>query len=374
MINNDAIGYITANYTTIGKSSLTETRPLAALPFMGRYRLIDFPLSNMMNAGIRTVGVVLPPNYRPLADHLGAGRPWELDRKRGGLFLLPGNAFGTTRQNCRFLMRDIIANRVLFERSRSPYVVMSATNIVFNMDLGAVIDAHATSGAEITMVYTRAKRAETDTMRMEIGDAGRVRSLYPTGGCQYGDAEFLDLFVINRDTLLQIIEDYSNYDYKDFFEALDGDIALHDVCTYEFKGLSIGMFDVESYYRRSMEVLDPSVMDELFHPDRPIMTKAHDTPPASYSSGSNAQNSFISAGCRIEGTVRGSILSRDVVVEPGAYVANSIVMQSCLICRGARVENAILDKNNVVPSQTELRGTPDATLVLSKAPIPGCTK
>ena len=93
-----AIGYITANYTSKQHSALLESRPLASVPFMGRYRLIDFPLSNMMNAGIRTVGVVLPGNYRSLVDHLGSGREWELDRKKGGLFLLQGSAYGTAKK------------------------------------------------------------------------------------------------------------------------------------------------------------------------------------------------------------------------------------------------------------------------------------
>ena len=110
MINRKAIGYITANYTCRTSSKLTECRPL---PVFGRYRLIDFPLSNMMNAGIKTVGVVMPSNYRSLIDHMESGRDWMLDRKKGGLFLLPGNAFGASKRGMRFLLRDIIANKTL---------------------------------------------------------------------------------------------------------------------------------------------------------------------------------------------------------------------------------------------------------------------
>ena len=159
MINRKAIGYITANYTSKQHSALLESRPLASVPFMGRYRLIDFPLSNMMNAGIRTVGVVLPGNYRSLVDHLGSGREWELDRKKGGLFLLQGSAYGTAKKGIRFLLRDINTNKMLFQRASEPYVVMSATNIVFNMDLSDVIDAHERSGSGVTMIYKKAGRA-----------------------------------------------------------------------------------------------------------------------------------------------------------------------------------------------------------------------
>ncbi|MDY2776921.1 MAG: glucose-1-phosphate adenylyltransferase subunit GlgD [Collinsella sp.] len=367
MINRKAIGYITANYTGKEHSVLLDDRPLASCPFMGRYRLIDFPLSNMMNAGIRTVGVVLPTNYRSLVDHLGSGREWELDRKKGGLFLLQGSAYGTAKKGMRFLLRDICSNKMLFQRATEPYVVMSGTNIVFNMDLGHVIEAHENSGSGITMIYKQADRKLDDVTKLNIGDRGRVQSIEE--GCAYGDSKFLDCFVINRDLLLQICEDYANIDYLDLFDAIKDDFGRIDVCSYEFKGLAVGMFSEETYYRRSMDMLNPDVMHQLFTHERPIMTKAHDVAPAKYAAGSNACNSYISAGCKIEGTVRGSILSRDVVVESGASVTNSIIMQSCVIKAGARVDNAILDKNNVVPANTELRGTPDAILVVPKVPL-----
>ncbi len=364
MLNSKAIGYITANYQGAEPSKLLEGRPIASLPIMGRYRLIDFPLSNMVNAGIRTVGLVMPGNYRSLIDHVGHGKDWMLDRKKGGLFLLPGNPYGTTKRGMRFLLRDIISNRSLFDRSDAPYVVMMGSNIIFNMDLNAIIDAHEASDVGLTMVYVKAERTHKDVNRLIIGDAGRVQKIEQ--GCEYGDNKFIDCFIINRELLLQIIDNYASADYLDLFEAIQGDFARIDVCSYEFKGMAIGIFNEDTYYKRSMELLDLPTYDHLFVKDRPIRTKAHDAAPAKYYAGSNATNSLISAGDEIQGTVRGSILSRGVVVENGASVTNSIIMQGCTIKRGARVENAIIDRNNTVPENTELRGTPDAILVIGK--------
>ena len=367
MINNKAIGYITANYTAIEQGKLLASRPIASVPFMGRYRLIDFPLSNMANAGIRTVGLVMPGNYRSIIDHVGHGKDWGLDRKRGGLFPLPGNPYGSTKTGMRFLLRDIISNKTLFQRATQPYVVLMGSNIIFNMDLNAIIDAHETSGAGITMVYVKAERDQEDCSSLVIGDAGRVQSV--KGGCRYGDNKFLDCFIIGRELLLEIIDRYATADYLDIFEAIASDFARIDVCSYEYKGEVVGVFSEKSLYRRSMDLLDQTVADQLFDPERPILTKAHDVPPSRYATGSHACNSIISAGCIIKGTVRNSILSRGVVVEEGASVTNSIINQSCIIKSGARVENAILDKNNVVPTNTELRGTPENILVLGKAPL-----
>ena len=333
MINRKAIGYITANYSSTYGSVLLKDRPIASVPFLGRYRLIDFPLSNMMNAGIKTVGVVMPGNYRSLIDHVGSGKDWGLDRKKGGLFMVPGNAYGTTKGGMRFLLRDIISNKTLFQRSDKPYVVMMGTNIIFNMDLNTIIDAHENSGAQMTVVYCKATRNVDD------------------------------------ETKLEIIDHYQAADYLDLLEALQGDFGNIDVCSYEYKGEVVGVFSEKSLYRRSMDLLDQTVADQLFDPERPILTKAHDVPPSRYATGSHACNSIISAGCIIKGTVRNSILSRGVMVEEGASVTNSIINQSCIIKSGARVENAILDKNNVVPTNTELRGTPENILVLGKAPL-----
>ena len=113
-----AIGLITANYSTKFPSPLTDSRPAASIPFLGRYRAVDFALSNMVNCGIRTLGMVMPYNYRSLIDHVGSGREWELTRKSGGLFILPGSAFGTSRTGSRFLLRDLVHNKVFFTRSK----------------------------------------------------------------------------------------------------------------------------------------------------------------------------------------------------------------------------------------------------------------
>ncbi len=174
MINRKAIGYITANYSSTYGSVLLKDRPIASVPFLGRYRLIDFPLSNMMNAGIKTVGVVMPGNYRSLIDHVGSGKG-----------LGPGPQEGRPVHGARqrvwhhqgrhaFLLRDIISNKTLFQRSDKPYVVMMGTNIIFNMDLNTIIDAHENSGAQMTVVYCKATRNVDDETKLEINENGRL--------------------------------------------------------------------------------------------------------------------------------------------------------------------------------------------------------
>ena len=358
------IGLITTNYSSKHPSDLTFDRPIAALPYGGRYRLVDFALSNMVNCGIRTVGVIMPSNYRSIIDHISSGKDWMLDRKNGGLFLLPGSAFGTSRTGARFLIRDLVNNKLFLDRSTADYVICSASNIVYNMDFTELVNSHKESQADITVLTTRATRDEDDLMGFKLDDDGRVQGIHH--GVAFGDTSFMDTFIIKRTMLESLLNWYSSADYLDLFEAMTGDFGRLAVRTHDFSGYSAALFNVEYYFHRSMELLNADIMSELFTPERPILTKAHDTPPVMYKRGCYVRNAIVSAGSIIHGTVSHSILGRNVVVEPGATVSNAIVYQNCVIKSGARVENAIIDRNNVISARTELRGTPESIWIRRK--------
>ena len=362
------VGLITCNYSGKATGPLTECRPIASLPYLGRYRLVDFALSNMVNAGIRTVGMIMPYNYRSLIDHVESGKDWGLDRKNGGLFILPGSAFGTSRTGARFLLRDLVHNKVYFTRSTAEYIVLSSANFVYNMDLNKLYEAHIESGADITMVTSTASKTLEDVVGLDVED-GRVKGIH--NGISFGDTAFLDCFIIRRQLLLEMFDWYAPTDYLDLFEAIAqaGDLGRVNIRTVAFDGYSAAVFTKKEYFRSNMDFLDPKTSDEVFPADRYVKTKAHDTPPAKYEIGSHVTNSRVASGCRIYGTVSGSILGRGVIVEPGATVRNAIIMQGVIVKSGARIENAIVDRGNVVPAGTELRGTPDDVLVKEKRRI-----
>ena len=357
------VGLITTNYAVKNPSALTKARPAAAVPFLGRYRLIDFVLSNMVNSDIHTVGVIMPFNYRSVIDHLYAGKDWGLDRKRGGMFPMPGSAFGASRRGPRFLLRDMLANRVFFERDTADNVVVSAANIIYNYDYRELIRAHNENGADVTLL-TKTFSCEAEDISSVFTEAGRARGF--TYGTHFGDEAFLDCFVVRRAMLLELLDRYANVDYLDLFEAMEGDLAQVNIQAHKVDLYTGSVFDARMYYRRSREMLDPQIIERLFPPDRTIMTKAHDNPPTKYEPGAHVTNSIVSAGCRIRGIVADSILSREVVVEPGASVRGCVIMTGCTICQGARVENAIIDRDNIIGDGVELRGTPDAVYVKAK--------
>ncbi len=358
------MGIISANYTTDDLGALTESRTIASLPYGARYRLIDFPLSNMINAGIQTVGLIMPYKYRSIIDHVGAGKEWGLDRKNGGLFILPGSVFGMSAVKHRFLIRDLRRNAAFLKRSARPFVLVTATGLVNNMDYEELLERHLDSGADITMAVKTADRDNDDLKRLDLLTDGRVTAIRP--GVHPGDHAFLDCFIINHRTLLDVLDWYEAVSYMDFFDAVSGDLDKLTVATYEFTGYTSSIHSKESYFRASRELLDADVRRELFDPDRPITTKIMDMVPTRYGPDAKVENSLIPAGCEIRGKVENSVLFRGVTVEEGAKVENAIIMQNCTVKRDAKVENAIVDRYNVIGEGTVVKGTKKDIFVMSK--------
>lgn len=358
-----AIGLVTCNYTTASKDDVFSGRPVASMPYLGRYRLVDFALSNMVNAGIRNVGMIMPNNYRSLVDHVGSGKDWDLDRKNGGLFIMPGTAFGTSRTGARFLIRDLVQNREFFTKNSEEYVVLATANFICNVDVKKLIADHEASGANITVLTKKAScDGNIDVVTFDVED-GRVKSMRQ--GVKFDQDAFLDYAVISRELLLELLDSFAAVDHLDLFEALNSEYGRFRVVAANFDGYMKPIFDKPSYYKANMDLLDPEVLGELADA-RPIKTKAHDNPPAKYEPGCKVSNSLIASGDRIYGAVQSSVLGRNVIVEPGASVRNSVLMQGVIVKTGAKIENAIIDKNNIVPAGTELRGTDDDILYLKK--------
>ena len=359
-------GLISANYETRALGSLTSERTIASLPFGGRYRMIDFPLSNMVNSGIQTVGLITPYKYRSVMDHIGAGKEWSLDRKNGGLFILPGSVFGVSSSQSRFLLRDLRRNEVFLKRSQAEFVLLTASDTVYNMDYRPMLEQHIASGADLTLLYREAAFDAPNDIGLNL-NGDQVTGFFRGG--KTGESIFRSCFVIRRSLLLNILEWYAAVDYLDILEALETDLNKMDIRAYRFDGYIRNIATVKDYFEHSMELLQTEVREELFSRESPIMTKVQDSVPTKYLAGSVVKNALIPAGCVIRGTVENSILFRGVQIGEGAVVRNSILMQSCVVEPGAVVENAILDRGNTVASGTVLKGSPENVFILQKATI-----
>ncbi len=362
------MGLIAANYSPDLLGDLTIERPLAAMPFGGRYRLLDFALSNMVNMGIHTVGIITPSHYRPIMDHLGAGKEWSLDRKRGGLFILPGLNYGYRNMATKFLLRDIMNNMEYLIRADEEHVIISSANQVFNISFEAMAKAHIAADADVTLLYKQTTgfyESPEEKIFLNLGDAGRVDSMSHSQAAVKENL-FCDVIIIKRKLLMQFIEWYREVPYIDLMEVIEHNIRTVNVRSYEMTGYSHRIDSVENYFQTSMDLLKKEVREELFTGERKIYTKVRDNVPTRYETGCKVRNSLIANGCTIQGQIENSVLSRRCVVKPGAVVKNCIIMQGAVINSGAVLENAIIDKYTEISADTVIKGRAEKPIYLRK--------
>jgi glucose-1-phosphate adenylyltransferase len=312
--------------------SLTANRCLATVPFGGRYRLIDFVLSSMVNSGIPKVAVFAHTKFRSLMDHLGSGSNWDLHRKQSGLFVLPPSMEDQTDFGKGDLYH-FYRNRDYFARSPLDYVVISRSHMVCNVDFAKVLDQHRETGADITVVCKRCPEGLPGLARkVKINETGRIVEMQDHFGRLESEVVSMEMYVLSKDLLLDLVET-SLAQGRDHFvrhTILSRLNKLH-VNAYMHDGVLGVVNNIAAFYRHSMELLQPEVWKELFFKPGTIYTKVKDEPPTHYRNGADVTHSLIANGCDIEGTVYNSILFRGVKVGKDAVVRNSIVMQNGVI-------------------------------------------
>lgn len=369
-----AIGIIFGNTSSNVLQGLAQDRPVAAVPFGGRYRLLDFALSSMVNSGIRTVGLVTPQHYRPMLDHLGAGKDWSLDRKSGGLFILPGAIHGLFDFNSRFRLKDIQLNIEFLQKDFAENVVISSSDQVFNINYRNALEHHKQNEADVTLIY---KQTEDPLdcqgrVNLRISKGQRVSQMHRQEELTQAELPwqyFVDILIIRRKLLLKIIEGYKSIETVDLVDAIADNLKLLRVQGYLLNGYVGRIRSVQDYFQRNMELLDSEIRKILFTSTHPIHTKIRDNPPTKFGDQAWIKNSLISSGCSIEGEVENSILSRGVVIGLGCKIKNCIIMSKCTIGQKSNLENVILDKFVEVNEGNVLKGKELNPLVVYKRAI-----
>lgn len=363
--NANALGIIFPNSYDSLVPELVSERLMASIPFAGRYRMVDFILSSMVNCGIDNISIIVRKNYRSLMDHLGSGREWDLVRKNGGLNIVPPFAEKTVKVfNGRVEALASILDFLMDQKEK--YVVMSDANIAVNFDFKSMIDAHIASGADVTVAYKAEElpRSVIDSKNihqdlyytLDIKD-GRVTELNineKAGGIQNYS---MNIYIIERTLLIEQIRNAYVHGYV-YYERdiLTPQIQTLNVQAFEFKGYTARICDMKAYFDENMKLLKDENLDALFSPN-PIYTKIRDDNPTRYIEGAKAKNIMAADGCVIEGEVENSILFRGVKIAKGAVVKNCVLMQDTVIGEGAHVEYLITDKNVTISAGKDVKGS-----------------
>ena len=363
----DYMGILDLNENDTNIRSLTHNRPLASIPIGGRYRIVDFILSNLVNSGIQNIGIFTKGNSRSLIDHLGAGKPWDLNRKINGLFVFNGSVSGS---NDIEMLKD---NMDYLYQSRQENVILASTFMLCNIDLDEAARAHEESGRDMTMIYKKVhdgKKKFIDCDVLNIDKQNRVLSVGKNIGIDDENNISMQMFIMKKETLINFISECvkTGY-YNSIKDSIYRNAKKLDINAYEYKGYLSCINSIQSFYQSNMDMLDININRELFFNNGLIYTKVKDESPTKYSCDCNVINSLVANGCIIEGNVKNSIISRRVIVHKGAELNNCIIMQNCEIGENARLTNVIMDKDVIVQKDVELKGHPENPLTIGKKAV-----
>lgn len=359
-------GIIFSNIHDNNLPELTRLRTMASVPYGCRYRFIDFTLSNMVNSGVTSVGIITQANYQSLSDHIGTGKDWDLASRAGGIKIISPNITAFAQDNRRAFvttrLESLKSATVYIESRKEDLVVLSDCDVICNIDLGDMISFHQKTGADITLAVKKTTLTHETAARNVIiksDGEGRVRDLLVYPRDISGDNNIsLNIIVMKREKLLEITADASAHGYTSFnTDVLLKNINSYRIMSYKYDGYFACVSSLAEYYSCSMELLDPEVRRALLQiKDRPVYTKVRNSPPTRYTEGSFVKNSLLADGCVVSGHVENSIIFRGVTVSEGAVIKNSIVMQGSFIGKGAAINCAILDKNVVIKDGVNLSG------------------
>ena len=360
------IGLLMLNEQEDNIKSLTKTRPIASIPIGGRYRIIDFVLSNMVNSGIHNIGVFTCSKSRSLVDHIDSGRSWDLDRKTNGLFL-----FNFTSDKSKLGDIDVLSDNMEFiYRAKQDYVIMSSSYMVCNMDYNEPAKYHEESGSDVTFLYkiiNNGKENFVNCSTLYVNEENKVLSIGKNMGAKDKLNISMEMFIMKKSTLITIINKCIQTGYHNSIKAaIYNSISELNVNAYEFKGYLQCVNSIKNYYKTNMDMLNTKITKELFASKRLIYTKSKDEAPSKYFNGSKVSNTLVSNGCILKGKIENSIISRRVVVHVGAEIKNCIIFQGCEIKEGCKLINVIIDKNTIIHENTVLIGAKEFPIVIEK--------
>lgn len=367
MLSN-AMGLILADHDRVQLGDLSKPRALAAIPFGGRYRIIDFMLSSMVNSGVKNVGILAQQKYRSLLDHTQTGASWDLDRMSQGLSILPpyiNSSYFDRESGDLSGLYDFVA------WSKQKYVILADSNIIVNIDFEEVIAQHEAKKADMSILYNQdGQRFGAPRFSLEL-ERGRLKDFLVDAADPGTTRSAIGIMIMERELLLTILSQAMARGQNNF--SIEILLKMHEkyqIRGIEYKDICLRINDIASYFKNSMRLLEREVRDHFFNtPERPIYTKVKNEAPAMYAQGSFLSNSLLSDGCEVYGACKDSVIFRGVRISRKAKVEHCILSQDAIVGEGAELTHVILDKGAAVRPGVRLQGQADFPVVIGKGAI-----
>ena len=368
----NVMGIIFANDAVLG--DLTSKRTMASLPFGGRYRQVDFHLSNMAHAGIRHIGIISRHNYQSLMNHIGSGEEWGLELGEGGLEFLTPYAMSTTASYRGKLENLYFAMDFLEYGPEDELVVMADSAVLSNMDLTKVLTSHVESGRDITIVTKAgvANGSKQLDLAVKVDENGEIADMAVDYVAPADYLASMDVFVLSKKWLIQQVKDHVAHNLF----HMDRDLVLGmwqkkaiTLNVFPFEGIALFNESVEEYFRHSLDLINKEVRHDLFGANHPVFTKVRDRVPSYYGEGCEIENCIVADGCILEGEAEDSVLFRNVTICKDAEVENCVIMNDTVVGEGSELKYVILDKDVTVRPGSKLIGTPKNPIIIKRGDI-----
>lgn len=353
-------------------SVLSEKRAKPSVPFAGKFRIIDFTLSNCVNSGIFDVAVLT--QYRPhsLNDHIGIGKPWDLDRARGGVRLLQPYQGRNDESWYRGTSDAIYQNLNFIRERRADLVLILSGDHIYKMDYNTIITTHLRNHADLTVGVMEVPIEETDRFGIMTTDAqGHIVEFNEKPkNRDKGNLASMGIYVFNAEALIQRLSEGSDDKPRIDFgkNVIPAMVAEDRVYAHRFSGYWVDVGTIQSYWETSMQLLDPQLDFDLFDKEWVIRTRSEERPPVKVGPQARISQSIVCNGCSVRGTVERSVLSPGVYVSPGAIVRDSVVMNDTWIGPGAVLDRVIIDKQVVVGAGARVGFGDDLTVLNAQQP------
>lgn len=371
-MRKNVCGLIYAGEENLNLRELVNKRSVGALPVGGRYRAIDFVLSNMVNSGIRNIGVIPRRNYHSMMDHLGSGKEWDLNRKEDGLIIIPPYDTNENYGSHHGQIDTLQGAAPFLRRAPQKYCLLASTSAIYTDTYNKMFDFHVETGADITLLYTVDTSAGAtldrfSDVRFETNAGGRIIDMKTHGTAGSYNKMSLGAYLVKKDLMQYLLDDAaSRGKYNIDIDIIMSNLDRLKIYAFEHKGYVGHMRSVASYFRTNMDFLKDDVKADLFESGSKVYTKIKDEAPTRYGKDAVVKNSLIGSGCTIEGEVDSCIIFRDVTIAKGTVVKDCIIMQSSEIYANSKLTNVILDKKVVVRPNSVLAGSREYPVIIPK--------
>jgi len=357
-----AFGIVNTSGNHIWVEGMQDYRPISAFSFLGRYRIVDFPISNMSNSGIDRIQVFAGNNPRSLIEHVGTGRHYNINSKRGKLQIL----FADSHSKNDIYNTDIAAfwsNMDSIEKMKEEYVVITPSYMIFTQDFDILLNAHINSGADITTLYHSISNADVNCLNclyLTLNRQNGVLEIKKNRGADRERNILMDTYVMKKSLFIELIKKAralsSMYSLA---QIINIECEELDIRAYKHEGYFAAITNFKSYYDANLSLIKYENTTDLFNEEWPIYTRTNDSCPTHYHETANVKQSVVSNGCVIEGTIENSIIGRGCVIKKGTVIQNSVVLPNTYIEEGIHVKNYVVGKHSKLIHCKELIADPE---------------